>query len=451
MLAVIVSYPLVTYTTQIWPELPGALAVAVILAAAELRVGGILAIGAALAATVVKTRLALLTFPAAAVALTGGSLRRRSLGLLGLAAAAVAALAMGWLTMGHPFGYFRRIEHLVPTDPVLALRVVGGLLFDHAGGLAFAAPLLLVAVLCSGLLWRRGGSAERAVLVGGGLTVVALLPSIEWYGGGAPPARYLIPLLPVLVLTLGLVLRTPLRWRRLLEVLLPGSLVVWWVLVSRPHFSVNPGDGGWWLSDALARRFAADTQQFFPSFLVPTTATFWFPVAFAVIAAGLWWLTARRSGAARIFVRFGFALWLVTAAGLAAAVSIRYDRVVEVEAPQVRRRGGVPVPRVGTHSRFAHRMGWQVGDREGVIIPLNLPDDAEVRLEGWLVGNAQSGAKLMVSWDDGAATTIGVKGEGRNARLRLPDPPGRGHHRLRIFVGAPWAGAAILDRVVITR
>ena len=110
-----------------------------------------------------------------------------------------------------------------------------------------------------------------------------------------------------------------------------------------------------------------------------------------------------------------------------------------------------PVPRVGTHSRFTRRMGWRVGDREGVIIPLNLPDDAEVRLEGWLVGNAQSGAKLMVSWDDGTATAIDVKGEGRNARLRLPNPPGRGRHKLRVFLRAPWAGAAVLDRVVITR
>jgi hypothetical protein len=338
----------------------------------------------------------------------------------------------------------------VPSEPLQPLRVVGGLLFDHAGGLAFAAPLLLLAIACLPALWRRGGPGERAVIAGGALTVAALLHSVEWYGGGSPPARYLVPLLPVLLLAGGVALRVPVRWRRLGELLLPPSLLCWWALLTRPHFSVNPGDGRWWLLDALARRFAADTQQFFPSFLVPTTATVVVPVA-AVLVAAAAWLIARRPAGVRLLIRTGLALWLVAAAGLATALALRHDRVVEAEAPQVRRSGGEPVPPAGTFSRFLHRRGVRIVDREGVTVPLHLGAAAEVWLEGWLEGAAQAGATLEVRWDDAPAQPLAVQGRASEGRVRLPDPPGAGRHRLAITLGCPPHGAAVLDRIIVSR
>jgi hypothetical protein len=184
---------------------------------------------------------------------------------------------------------------------------------------------------------------------------------------------------------------------------------------------------------------------------VPTTATVWFPAVIAVLVAAVVWLTARRPAAVRMLVRLGLALWLTAAAALAAAVALRCDRVVEIEAPQVRRRGGVPVPPVGTFSRFTHRMGWRLADREGVIVPLKLREGDEVWLTGWLVGYARDGARLRVGWDDGAAKNIPVRGKGRDGRVKMPDPPGPGRHRLRVFVRSPRAGAAVLDKVVIER
>jgi hypothetical protein len=353
--------------------------------------------------------------------------------------------------MGHPFGAFRRLRHLVPDDPLVPLRVVGGLLFDAAGGLAFSAPLLLVAAAFLPLLWRRGTAGERAVVVGGALTVVALLHSLEWYGGGSPPARYLVPLLPAFALSWGMLLRTPLRSRRLGELLVAPSVFVWWTLITRPHFSINPGDGGWWLSDSLARRFAADTQQFFPSMLVPNSSTIWLPpvaVGLALIAV---WLCRRYSGAARTLARTGVALWLVACTALAAVVTLRFDRTVEVEAPQVRRRGGRPVPPVGTFSQFTYRRGWQLADGEGVTVPVHLPPHATVWLEGWLQGTAQRGAELAVRWNDGEAAVMRVKGNAREARVRLPVAPPGGHHRLSLQVSAPPGGAAVLDRVIVER
>ncbi len=197
------------------------------------------------------------------------------------------------------------------------------------------------------ILWRRGGTGERALLAGCGLTVAALLRSSEWYGGGAPPARYLVAMLPAFVLAGGMVLQRPSRWRRLLLILVPPSVVAWWMLITRPHLSINPGDGGYWLADALSRRFAVDAGDFFPSFLVPGTATLAVPLVMVVLVAAVVWMAVRSPQLGAVLRRSSIAVWLVASAALVVALATAPDRVVELEAPQVRRSGGSPVPAGG--------------------------------------------------------------------------------------------------------
>jgi hypothetical protein len=205
------------------------------------------------------------------------------------------------------------------------------------------------------------------------------------------------------------------------------------------------------LTDVLARRFQADTQQFFPSFLVPTTATVWFPpFVIGLAVAGVWLVSGNRK-IGRVVIRSGLSLWLVASAALGIAITTRCDRVVEAEAPQVRRRGGQPIPAAGTFSRFTYRNGWQLADGESVIMPLKLPAEASLWLEGWLLGTAQKGAEFVARWDDGPAVNLSIKGRARNARIRLPDPPGAGRHRLWILMRSPEHGAAVLDRVIVER
>jgi hypothetical protein len=447
VLALAMTYPVATFSTQIWPELPGALAVAALLVlAARPRGGRWPALGAAVIAAAIKTRLGLLTLPVAAAAW----LRRRPLrGLVALVLASGAVLAVGWLTMGHPFGPYRRLHHLIPTDPALAARVVGGLVFDAAGGLAFTAPLLVAALAGVAVLWRRGGPGERAMLVGCGLTVAALLHSTEWYGGGAPPARYLVPMLPAFVLAGGLALARPLRWRRLLPMLLPPSIVAWWVLVTRPHLSVNPGDGGYWLADALARRFAADGRAFFPSFLVIDTATVVVPAVIVLLVFLGVWVAGRRGIAVAVLGRAWIAVWLAAAAALVLTLGLRPDGVVEAEAPQVRKSGGSPVPRAGTVARYSHRRGWRLDDGDRVTVPLNLRDGVEIVIEGWLLGTAQRAAQLELEWDGQEPSWLRWSGDGPTESLRLPPPPGGGRHRLSITLHSPPQGAVVLDRLIV--
>jgi len=448
VLLIAATYPVATFATQIWPELPGALAVATLLVlVAGPRGGRWLGLMIAVGAAAVKTRLGLLTFPIAAVAWFR---RGRVRGLVMLGAATAAGLAIGWLTMGHPFGPYRRLHHLIPDDPGLVVRVLGGLAFDPAGGLAFTAPLLLVALAGVAALWRRGGPGERALLVGGALTLAALLHSSEWYGGGAPPARYLVPMLPAFALTGTMLLIRPLPWRRLGLVLLPPSVIAWWVLITRPHFSVNPGDGGYWLADALSRRFAADGRALFPSFLVPNTATWIVPAVMVVIVLIAVWLAPRSAAASAIMRRSWIAVWLVAAAGLVLTLGLRFDSVVEVEAPQVRKSGGSPMPSAGTVSLFSHRRAWRLDPGNRVTFPLRLRSGTEVVLEGWLMGTARHRGWLEVQWDEGDTAVIPWRGEGATERVLLPPPPGPGHHRLGIALRSPLHGAAALDRLVVS-
>jgi hypothetical protein len=443
------TYPLAIFTSQIWVEIFGVLAVAAILVAtAGGRGGRWAAVMWALLAAAVKTRLALLVFPPT-LAAWWGRRRGRLFGLMVLAGAAAVSAVVGWLTMGHPFGIYRRFGDLLPSDPVLAARVVGGLAFDPAGGLLFAAPLWLIAVAGMVALWRRGGPGERTLLVGCGLTVVALLHSIEWYGGGSPPARYLVPMLPAVALAGGLLLREPRRWRRAAEILLLPSVAVWWVLVTRPHHSINPGDGSWWATDALARTYLVDTSWLVPSFLVPRTATLVVPLAVGLTAAMVWIVAKWRPSFARRLAALSMTAWLLGAAGLVAAINIRTDRVVEAEAAQVRRHGGQANPREGTFSRFTHRCGWQLFDGQSVTVPLHLAADSRVFIEGWLLGTARRGAQVEVRWNGEDALALPVRGEAESARIEIPGVPGPGRHRLSIAVVSKPHGAVVVDRVVV--
>ncbi|MEW6337117.1 MAG: hypothetical protein AB1625_06910, partial [Acidobacteriota bacterium] len=447
----LVSLPLATYSTQIWVEIPGALAVAagLVLAGArpEPRYGWATAIAAA--ASGIKTRLGLLLFPIALAAWRPWRGRGRDirLAVTVLAGAAALGLAVSWATFGHPLGY-RRLSTLLPRSFGQVVTVVGGLLFDPAAGLAFGAPLLLLALFGVPSLWRHGGDGERAALVGGGLTVLALLHSHEWYAGGSPPFRYLVPMLPCFALAGAMFLRGANRTRALAPLLLPPAVLVWWGLLSRPHFSVNPGDGGWWFADALARRFQAGAQHLFPSFLRPAAATWIVPVVLVLVACGVVFVALRHPAAARALARSGTALWLVAAAALVLALDRRVDSVVEIEERQVRSLGGRPEPPEGTYSRFRHRNGWRIGDGQGVEVPLRLPERASLRLEGWLDGRATEGVGFLASWDGAPPERVEASGD-QPGSVAIPPGPGPGRHRLRVVLAAPAGGEAVLDRIVV--
>ncbi|MGV8041744.1 MAG: hypothetical protein AB2L07_17345 [Thermoanaerobaculaceae bacterium] len=448
---VLLTYPLATFCTQIWVEIPGALvgATGLLLAAASPPRRWWAAVLAGLAIGV-KTRLALVCLPPALAAWWPGRRRAWWPALLALGAAGVLGATVGWVFQGHPFGPYRRVHHLLPSDWRQPLVVLGGLAADPAGGMLFAAPLALLGLVGLPELWRRASVAERGLLVGGAVTVLSLLHSIEWYGGGSPPFRYLVPLLPLLALAWVPLLQRPRRVWRLAWVLVPPSLALAWALIARPPLSVNPGMGAWWLSSAIARRLQADTWTFFPSFLRPTSASWAVPLAVAVLACLVVTLARRRPRSARLLASGAVAVWLVAAAALVVAVRLRPDRVVEGEAPQVVRRGGSPEPKEGTFSSFTYRNGWRLADGQGVSVPLTLGAGEELRLTGWLEGPAGHGSVLRLRWADGPVAEIRLAGS-ELAGLPLARSPSAGRTRLHLDLAAPAGGTLVLDRLEVGR
>jgi hypothetical protein len=445
----VVSMPLATFSSQIWAEVPGALALAVALAlpvaAPWGRVAGVVA---AVVATAIKTRLALILFPAALAHWWRGDRRQRMIGAAVAAGGAMLALGAGWILMGHPFGLYRRVHHLLPTDLRQAMTTVGGLVFDVAGGMAWSAPLWLVALLVLPRLWRRGDVRVQAAMLGGAATVAALLHSFEWYGGGSPAARYLVPMLPVVLLAWAELAGRPDGRRRLLVALIPAALLPWWALVTRPHFSINPGDGRWWLTNALSRRFEADARSLFPSFLVPTPATIVVPVLLVAIGALAWWWL-RRGGRARLMLRVAPAVWLLAVGGMVATLELRHDTVVEAEAAQVRRDRGAPVPPVGTPSRSRTPNGWRLADGHGLTFPLRVGAGDRVRVEGWTAGSG-SGTALKIGWENGPTELVPITPVFREHGLVGPPAPAAGRQLLRLQLTAPARGETlVVDRVVV--
>jgi hypothetical protein len=446
----LLTYPLATFSTQIWVEVVGALAAAAcLLLLAQPRAQRIAVTVVAAVAVAVKTRLGLVVAPLGLAAWWPRRRRPRefALGAVGLGLAMAAALAVEALFLGHPLG-MRRLPDIVPHDFRQPGLVICGLAFDPSGGLAFSAPLALLAVAGLPALWRRGGLGERWLLAGGALTLAALLHSLEWYGGGAPPARYLVPLVPAFALALALLPASP-----AVRALGAGagvlSFFVWWVFVTRPHFTVNPGDGGWWLADAFARRFGADARHLVPSFLRPSPASLVVPAIVLAAVLGVALLARGSPAFGRALARAPVSLALATVCVFIVILTQRTDRTVELEDPQVAHLGGTTEPKVGTYSRFLVPNGWRIRDGEGVEVPLNLPGGAHLMLEGWLEGAAQRGADLQVRWDGVTSPSVPVRGVAHGS-VALPAPPTGGHHRLAIVLASPAGGEAVLDRLVVT-
>jgi len=429
-LAVIATYPAVTFATQIWPAAAGVLLVGIALQATA-RPSLIGAGAAAAASLVVKLRLGLVTLPVAAAA----GLRSRGRGLLAAAAAVAGAVALVAVVFGGPMGR-NRLAQLVPNDPGHALAVVWGLAWDAAGGLAFSAPLWLLALVGLPALWRRGGPGEKALLLGAGATVVGLLDHPDWFGGGSPPARYLVPLLPLALLGLAAVLGGS-RGRRAARLLAAPAALLAWVAATRPLWLFNGGDGGWWLADALARTFHGAARALFPSVIRPDLATVAVPLA--AVAAVLAWSRRPHRGAVAATV-------LALALAAAWTVGGREWRV-EGESPQVEARGASLDPPPGTVGRASRVLGRRLPPGADMAVPWRPPLGRALVARLRVVGRAGRG-ELEASWDGAPAAVVEVAG-GSWHDVELPPPPTLGRARLELAWRAADGTDVVVDRVAV--
>jgi hypothetical protein len=95
-----------------------------------------------------------------------------------------------------PYGDYVRINVLMKNIP----RGLLGLMFDQKFGLLFYSPIYLVAVAGAWMMFRRSGTRYLALVLTGvtALFVASTTRLYMWWGGSSAPARFLVPILPCL-------------------------------------------------------------------------------------------------------------------------------------------------------------------------------------------------------------------------------------------------------------
>jgi len=291
--------PLFFYGFHVYTEAPAALALAFALRKALLGTGASSAIAAALAAAAlpwlhVKLGLAAVGVGLAAVVGLRGRPRLAFVGTAGAAAFAFAGYYLYVFGRPTPFAIYGGVPADVVTSSPLAATI--GLLLDRSFGLLPAAPVyLLLLALGSGRADATAGEtaptplARRLALWLAGLVICILLPAVSWrmwWGGMCPPARFVVPALPLLAAALAaLAARQParglLRWR---WVLLALSWALAAFMVQRPidRLLLNRGDRPTRVWDALAAG-EANLGRYLPSLVAPDAADW---------RVALLWLTA---------------------------------------------------------------------------------------------------------------------------------------------------------------
>jgi hypothetical protein len=212
--------PVLFYAFHVYTEVPSALALAGSLALLLAAPGPWLAAVAGLLASALPWLHVKMIPASVALALVAVlHLPRRALAAF---TAVVIPMAAGYAWYGHAvFGMWSPLARYggLPDDATTGspLRALLGLLFDRSFGLLPYAPvfLLALAALCSRAWWKSRDAVSQALV--GAAVLAPVLTWRMWWGGQCPPARFLVPLVPLLCAALALRAAAPvrglLRWR----------------------------------------------------------------------------------------------------------------------------------------------------------------------------------------------------------------------------------------------
>lgn len=337
--------PILFYATRIWPEVPAAFffveALRGVRAARAKRW-----LPAVFGLVMLKLRFVLV----AAGLVAGAGLRvargfsrgtTRNPQLATIAAVAVI-LALPLLVVAAITGSATNVHswrELIPAAPMQYAIGLGGLIADGMGGIAFQAPFYLFAFFAIAR-WRRTPHGFRLGMLASLLYLFYLVPRGEWFGGWAPPLRYVVFLMPVLALGIASVWDELSRGAVAVAATWSAGLVIHGLTWPWRLFHEFTGENavGEWLSES----YAADFSRLIPSFIRLNDAAWW-----GVLGALLF-----------VFVRRLEipALALLMAIGF--QVARRPADVVHFEDAHVVHRGGTIYPEPYTLLRTTYRGGW---------------------------------------------------------------------------------------------
>lgn len=352
--------PLLFYATRIWPEVPAAFFfVEVIRGMRAQRMQRWLP--ALIGLVLLKLRFVLVAVGLVATMLL--RYRRRVPRAL-LAAAAVIALPLlvMWVISGDPTSVHTWSSFIPAAPPLAYVRGFFGLLLDGMSGIAFQAPFYLFGLVAL-TRWRDTPEGFRLGVLASLLYVVYLVPRMEWFGGWAPPLRYLVFLMPVLAVGAASVWDRIPRGAVAVVAVWTAGLVIHGVAYPWRLFHIANGENavGEWLSSL----YRADFSRLFPSFIRMNDAA-WISAGVLIVLLAL-----------GLEARAGTAL-PIAAVSLAIAAGFVHARQpashVELEDAHVVREGAELTPPFYTMMRVAHRGGLllEAGDaasflaREGV-------------------------------------------------------------------------------------
>ena len=312
--------PVAFYAFEIYTEVPSALALA---AALRLVLAGPGAGGAAAAAVLAAAlpwlHLKMLPVAVALAVIAAVRLRGRARGaffavalVLGLAFLAYYRTIFG---VASPLAIYGGLPRDADGSP---LRALVGLALDRSFGLLPYAPVFLVALAGTAGLGRR---RAWEWLLAGAAVVAPVLPWRMWWGGQCPPARFLVPLVPVLALALAArvaVWRAGLaRWRWPLAILGVATTIG---MTFRPAalLLLNRGDRPTRLWAALSGERPIAT--YLPSLVSATpdewrVAFVWLAALALLLALDVW--ARRRERIDRLFRGLGLPIVLMLAIGVA--------------------------------------------------------------------------------------------------------------------------------------
>ena len=253
--------PIVFYATRIWPEVPAAFCFLEALRGVRQRRPPRW-IAAIFALVLLKIRFGLI-----AIVLLARALRTRR--QLAIAGAVVAVpLVVAWLISGNPINTHSWRE-LMPNGWSWYWLGLFGLVLDGAAGLLFQAPLYALAIAALPR-WREMPEGFRLGISTSLLYLIYLVPRSEWHGGWSPPLRYIVVLMPVLVLGAAAV------WQR------AGAgtraVITGWTMMLVVHGAVFPwrlfhlATGENFIGESLSETWHSDFSRLMPSFIRPNLA-----------------------------------------------------------------------------------------------------------------------------------------------------------------------------------
>jgi hypothetical protein len=160
-----------------------------------------------------------------------------------------------------------------------------GLLFDRAFGLLPTAPVYVIALAGAVLAWKSSRWIAATILAAAAVFFLFAAANQFWYGGWAPPPRYLVPAIALIAPLASLALEGN-RTSWLTRLLVAGSSAVALVYTAAPetrysYWDFRPGA----LATLLIRRTGIDYGAVLPSFIRAELRDYLLMLFWAVAAA----------------------------------------------------------------------------------------------------------------------------------------------------------------------